>query len=617
MCAINGFNFNNKELLLKMNKATNHRGPDGTGHFVNDQISFGHNLLAITELPKKSRQPFVSEGNNYVLTYNGEIYNYRSLRRYLEKLGSKFYTDCDTEVLFQGLIKEGPSFISKLNGMFAFAFYDRKNNKIFLARDFSGIKPLYYHHFNKKIIFSSEIRGILTHEVSRRLDKDSANAFFILGYVPGQRTLIEGIKKVCPGQCIELDLKDGLLTKTWLGQLKKTANNFDPEVLREKINKSVLGHTMGLRPFGIYLSGGLDSTAVLYELMKNKSNISKSYTTRFDVDDEAINEDARIAKRLSSDYGIDHCELLIDEDNFIKATEEVIKSIEEPRYNPSLAAYWLLAREASKDITIVLSGSGGDELFLGYPKYLFSRLNNLYNKYPASILNTAFKIKNLNKSIKLKNVLQNFELNNLLDRWIYLNKLTNKSHLPFKNKSFKLFNYDLIDLKNYLLDSMFVKAGDDIENELANLDRLFWLADEEFIRTDKITMRFGMEGRFPLLDSDIIDYTNSISSREKIAPHNLKIMMKKAYENRLPDYVINKRKTGWKAPVSQWMNGRFGIMIRDILSEDYYRETNDLFDFEYIKDQYLNKSSYSTVDLKKFMPIVSFQIWAKSFNIKL
>jgi len=116
MCAINGFNFNNKELLLKMNEATNHRGPDGTGHFVNDKISFGHNLLAITELPKKSRQPFVSEDNNYVLTYNGEIYNYRSLRRYLEKLGSKFYTDCDTEVLFQGLIKEGPSFISKLNG---------------------------------------------------------------------------------------------------------------------------------------------------------------------------------------------------------------------------------------------------------------------------------------------------------------------------------------------------------------------------------------------------------------------------------------------------------------------------------------------------------------------
>ena len=116
MCAINGFNFNNKELLLKMNEATNHRGPDGTGHFVNDKISFGHNLLAITELPKKSRQPFVSEDNNYVLTYNGEIYNYRSLRRYLEKLGSKFYTDCDTEVLFQGLIKEGPSFISTFKG---------------------------------------------------------------------------------------------------------------------------------------------------------------------------------------------------------------------------------------------------------------------------------------------------------------------------------------------------------------------------------------------------------------------------------------------------------------------------------------------------------------------
>jgi len=191
-----------------MNEATRHRGPDGTGYFVDENISFGHNLLAITETAENSRQPVVSEDKNYALVYNGEIYNYKELRKEFEVRGRKFRTDCDTEVLFRGLIEYGAGYLEKLDGMFAFGFYDKKRGTLLLARDPAGIKPLYYYHKDGKFIFSSEKRGIFAHDsVPRKLDERMLGVYFTLGYVPGPKTLICDIFKVSPGQCLTFNLK--------------------------------------------------------------------------------------------------------------------------------------------------------------------------------------------------------------------------------------------------------------------------------------------------------------------------------------------------------------------------------------------------------------------------
>lgn len=619
MCGINGFNFNDHGLIEKMVQTTRHRGPDGSGFYVDDDISLGHNLLAITNTPAEGRQPFFSPDKNYVLVYNGEIYNYKELKTELESKGCRFSTQGDTEVLLYGLMEEGIDFMEKLDGMFAFAFLDKKAEKLYLARDRMGIKPIYYYFKNGKLIFSSEQKGIFVHSIDRKLNLEALNIFFTLGYVPGPKTLISGINKVCPGQILTFDLKNKTLDEKWFGHKERFEDivEFSADYLKELVGKSVSAHTMGLRPFGLYLSGGLDSTVILHELVNHGVDTVKTYTTRFDTDDESFNEDAEMASRLSNDYKIEHHELLINEDDFINATEKVFETIEEPRYNPSIAAYWLLAKYASKDIVVVLNGSGGDELFFGYPKYFESRkISDRYKKYPGLLINLWYNFSFLRKKrIKFGHFLK---LDQSLDRWAYLNKINfvlddNLLRFPL--------NLDLYDLKKYLAsikNQIISDSLEDTENSIAELDRLFWLSDEEFLRTDKITMNFGMEGRFPLLAKEIVRYANSIPSDKKLAEGRSKSLIRQAYKNYLPDYIINKKKSGWRAPVVKWMHSKFGRMVKEVLSNHYYPPTSHLFDLNLVRKNYIDSiPKFTTTNIKKFMPIFAFQVWAEKFKIRL
>jgi len=619
MCAINGFNFKDQELILEMNKATKHRGPDGTGIFIDENVSLGHNLLAITDVASKSLQPIVSEDKKYALSYNGEIYNYKSLRTNLETKGEKFSANSDTEVLYKGLVRYGADFLRRLDGMFALAFYDKDRNKLLLARDPAGMKPLYYYWNNGRFIFSSEARGILAHNISRKLDIDAARIFFLFGYVPGHKTLFQFISKVCPSQQIIFDLKKRTIYKKWIdyGNRQKQKIAFNPEKFREMIGNSVLEHTMGLRPFGLYLSGGLDSTVILHELARHGDGRVRTFTTRFDIDDAKINEDADRAKRLSNVYGIEHHELLIREKDFINASEKAIEAMEQPRYNHSVAAYWLLAKYASRDIVVALMGDGGDEQFLGYPKYLSSKFINLrYKRYPAFLLNFLYTFKLIRqKRIPPGPILK---FNHPLGRWAGLNTL---GRLDYAKALLFWNNFNMSEAIKYLMSTdnpIAVSSLSDMENAIANLDRFFWLADEDFIRNDKIAMCFGMEGRFPFLAREITKYSNSISSEEKIKDGELKSLVRHAYRGHLPDYIINKKKTGWNAPVPQWMHSNFGDMVRETLSKDYYSETRNLFNFDFIRKNYIDSvKEFDFSHLKNFLPVFSFQIWARKFGIKV
>ena len=619
MCGINGFNFSDEALVLKMNEATRHRGPDATGHFVDSVVSLGHNLLAITETPSNSRQPFVSDDKNFVLIFNGEIYNYRDLRKELEKEGEKFKTDSDTEVLFKGLIRRGSSFTDSLDGMFAFAFYDKRRSKIVLARDSSGIKPLYYIYDGKKLIFSSEIRGILTHpEIPRRLSYDALNIYFLLGYVPGARTLIEGIHKVCPGQIIGWSAGVSELRFEWFGDKNRYDPNltYSPESLRSTMHQAVASHTQGLRPLGLYLSGGMDSSAIFYELYKLKGKSLKTFTTRFDVNDDYFNDDANVAKKITAEFGNDHSELLVKEDDFINSIEKVIECIEEPRWAPHITSQWLLAKEAAKSVTVILNGSGGDELFLGYQKQLHSkRIHSYYERYPTLLMDVLYTM----HAIKEKRVKPThfLPLHSVVQRWAYINSVW--FNLPASFFKFP-YRWDVVNLAKYLLSIAappIINPLPDEENAHGDLDRFFWLADEEFLRTDKITMHYGMEGRFPILARGVQQYANSIPSKEKVVGSVTKKIVREAYRGYLPDYVVDKPKTGWKAPVTTWMNSKLGVYVREVLSEGFYPETGSLFNFISVRKSMDLSKGYSIGALKKFMPIFSFQIWARQMKIKI
>ncbi len=555
MCGINGFTFKDETFINRMNNATKHRGPDGVGVFMDDHISLGHNLLAIVDKPENSSQPVVSD--DYVLVYNGEGYNYQSLRE------TSTRTNSDTEVIFAGLARHGIDFIARLDGMFAIAWYDRKKKKIFLARDSVGMKPIYYTMHRGHLLFSSEMRGLFVHDIPRNLNHNMAGIFFALGYVPGRETLIKDLYKVMPGEVVEFDIEKKEIKTRWLSldDRKNTEGN-----INEFIGTAVNQHTMGLRPFGLYLSGGLDSTIILHELAKQRPEKIKTYTTRFDAKDEKYNQDADMAKKLCQEYTIEHHEIFVREQDFIDAIEPSIVAMEEPRYNHSVPAYWLLAREAAKEVVVILNGSGGDELFLGYSRYEVARKVSERMRWPWWKIGYALK-----------------GVHDTLSQWAYV-------HAIQKNTS---------TISNYLRTFHYPRVEEplaDSVNAIAEYDRLFWLADEEFLRTDKISMHFGMEGRFPLMARSIRQIANSISSKEK---ETSKKILREIYKNKLPDYIINKPKTGWNAPVTEWMHGKFGEIVQDTLGKDFVK-----------------KEMYTLRDMKSMLPLFSFKLWMRYFHIQ-
>lgn len=595
MCGINGFNFKNEALIRKMMKATEHRGPDGQGFFADQSISLGHNLLAITEKPDKARQPLISPQGN-VLIYNGEIYNYKDLREELKRRGRQFYTDGDSEVLLAGLEREGREFIKKLNGMFAFAFYNKAGKKIILARDPLGMKPLYYYYQNGKFIFSSEMRGLLEHGIERKLDFDSLAVFFEIGYLPGYRTLIKDVFKLSPGEAAELNLANGQLEKFWIVS-RETAGreSFNKDKLRQLMNEAVFAHTMGLRPFGLYLSGGLDSTVVLFELLNKGIKNLTTYSVRFEVTDPKFNEDADLAARLSRDFTTNHHELLVTENDFVEALPRTIEIIEEPRYHPSIPAYYLMNQQASKETVVILTGDGGDELFMGYPKYYENLIyEKRYRRYPKTLLNLYYQIK------------YGRRLDKPLERWYQLNAIAGKK------------GSRTIDYLYSISAPAITNPLPDLGNSLAELDRLFWLAEDSFIITDKLAMNFGMEGRFPYVDQRLVTYANAVASQEKLAAAGSKGLIRQAYKELLPDYILAKKKSGWTAPIGHWLRGQLGNFVREVLTAGYYPETAGLFNWKDINRNYPPPAITSPGGIhKKFFPILTFQLWARQFKIRL
>jgi asparagine synthase (glutamine-hydrolysing) len=620
MCGINGIVGRDEATIKKMVEATAHRGPDGSGVFASGFVTLGHNLLAITDNPKEGHQPLVSSDRRHALVYNGEIYNYESLRKELEALGERFSTKGDTEVLFKGLVRFGWKFLERLDGMFALAFYDEGEGTLLLARDRSGIKPLYLGDVGGKRVFSSEIRGLLAAGVEAKLDIEAAKLFFYFGYVPGPKTVFRRVEKLSPGIALTIDLRSKKERRQWFAEKPLPEGPKDiahsPERLREILGRSVKGHTMGLRPFGLFLSGGMDSTALLHDLAQTEKSLIRTYTTRFEAKDERYNEDANLAKRLSGDYRIDHHEILITAKDFIEAIPATMRAMEEPRYNHSTPAYWLLSREAAKDIVIILDGSGGDELFLGYPKYLVAKnIFERYARYPKFFADIASSYRAWKSGVLSPGRIASFR--EPLATWALVNRImpvVGNPALPFMRR---------FDVRSVWEELLKINApdirepGKDPLAAVAALDRFFWLADEDFLRTDKIAMHFGLEGRFPFLGRDVVAYAESIPSAERVSPE-LKRPLREAYRGVLPPYITEKRKSGWNAPVPEWIGGELGKVVRETLAKEYYPPTAELFDFDALRKEALDGvSEHSLASIKKFLPIFYFQVWAKEFGVTL
>jgi len=585
-----------------MNQITKHRGPDGTDVFCSDEVSLGHNRLSIIDLSESASQPMESANRKLVIVFNGEIYNFKEIKK---ELGDyPFQSKSDTEVILAAYQKWGHDCVKKLNGIFAFAIWDKNNQELFLARDHVGVKPLYYFLKDGKFIFSSEIKAILEHDVFRVLNHEAFNHYLRVLYVPEPLTMFEGIYKLPPASFAVL--KNGKLDikKYWniesSDNLKLSKQEIEKE-LREKIFNSVEKQLVSDKPLGVYLSGGMDSSIVLHNMSQLRSNIdtfSVGFELTEDEEKDKFNADFKLARRTAKHYGTNHNEVLVSPNDVVELLEKAIWHLDEPISNPTIISMMKLAGFAKNKVDVVLGGDGGDELFGGYDRYRIDRWARFFMS----------PIKRFARFM--------FQKDDILDRVVndFGGDVTERF---FKEK---YFTPTPILAEQNILQRILPKLvwGLKTKQNLMNVDRQSWLVDFSLMMTDKMSMLAGLEARVPLLDKDLVEFAVQIPTKYKVNYFKTKIILKNAFDGRIPEFLFSQPKRGWFSPGAKWLrHEKFRNIVQEVLSEDFYQETSLLFKWDNIKEileKHCDKKEYN---LTIIWAILTFQVWAKLYNIKV
>jgi len=600
MCAINGFSWSDEALVRLMNAVTAHRGPDGTGIFVASGISLGHNRLSIIDLSAAGAQPMKSTDGRFVLVFNGEIYNYRELRRELEP-HYFFKSASDTEVILAAYNVWREKAFARLNGIFALALWDTKEQTLRLVRDPMGVKPLYYYQKGSRLIFSSEIKAILEHtDVPKRIDPLALDLYLRVNYTPGPLTLFAGIKKLLPGEMLTYCGGTVEIKKySWKERavLSRAPHAELAAELRERVRASVAAQLVSDRPVGLYLSGGIDSSVVL-EGMARASGKVETFSVGFALKEgeqaEKFNADFVLARRTAKHFGATHHEVMVAPNEILPLLEEAVYHLDEPISNATIIPMLKLAQFAKKRVAVVLGGDGGDELFGGYERYRLSLLSSLYQRLPLphfGKLNTAPGVARYAQFHFLKE--------DVLQPLVAAPRHWRGAAQDFFAERF------LKDAREPFLPQ-FMKA-----------DRESWLVDESLLRSDKLAMAAGLEARVPLLDLPLVSFADTIPLRDKVSLLNTKIILKEAFRGFIPDELLRQKKRGWFSPGAKWLRyPHIAKAAREILSPDYANATRDLFNWDVVRAR-LEGHLRGEYHLTELWAILTLQLWARRFKVSL
>ena len=530
MSGIYGATTCNRKLVSDLIARSSHRGPDGSGIWLNNEITLGHNLLSITGDPEVSRQPWVTPNKN-ILLFNGELFNINELSSFALKRGYKPRTVCDTEILAWCLDEFGVEYTNNnlLDSMHAYAYYRVKENQIYLSRDHAGIKPIYYILDSGTLIFSSEIKGLLgVNERMPGIDKFAFNSFFLTAHHLTRATVFKGIDKILPGETIKFDLNDRRLSLFSRDIIRPgSTSKFDPEELRSLLKQSTLRASRSTKKTALLLSGGLDSSSIALNVPDNVSAYSTQFYPNYKeknlVNDyvEDHNEDCEFARKVAESFGIQFSSMTIGPNDVINCWSDAITAIELPSYKVEDPMYFeTFKRLKLENNTIVLTGDFGDELFAGCEHHSY------WKRKPEKI-STRFE---------------------LISKWL---KCFNQRAKPV---GFDLGSID--ELCEYLCNEIPIELWneDDPMNSWMALDCFVATPNCAMMRNDKYAMNFGIETRFPMASKAFMKYCFSISSDIKIPTDSYvsKSLLRSAFKNLLPNYIINKPKTGWSSPLVSW-----------------------------------------------------------------
>lgn len=582
MCGINGiFNLDSSPvdlgLLQKMMTLLKHRGPDGEGHYISGNIGLGHRRLKVIDLSENGRQPLSNEDGTIWVVYNGEIYNFQKLTVELKAKGHRFKSCTDTEVIVHAYEEWGIQCIKRFNGMFAFALYDDRNKTLFLVRDRIGIKPLFYYLENNRLLFASEIKAILADpNVSREIDAKCLHNYFSLNYVTAPLTLFKNIFQLLPGHYLKVSEKGSRLEKYWdisfAAETRSSQNDHEwMENFDSHLHRAVKLRLVSDVPFGAFLSGGLDSSSVVYYMTQVMNTSIKTFSIGFG--EKSFNElaDAGIvAKSLKTDH---YSQTIIPQvdDTFIK---KLLWHSEEPTADSSMIPMYYLSKMTRSKVTMALAGDGADELLAGYETYQAYYIRKLYRLIP-SFVRTSFirkmvellptSMSKVSFDYKIKSFIRGSELPwreaHLYWRIIFDEQL--KSLLYTKDFREEIGNYTTFDF----IRPYFERAGNSDLNTMLEVDTKFYLPNDMLVKVDRASMAHSLEVRVPFLDHELVEFTARMPERLKL--HRFfqrKFALRSIMKGRLPNVILKKRKLGFNVPINLWIQGALREFVLDTLS---------------------------------------------------
>jgi asparagine synthase (glutamine-hydrolysing) len=599
-----------------------HRGPDDSGYFYEEngyvQIALGHRRLSILDLSTHGHQPMSFEHLDIV--FNGEVYNFKEIKKELLELGYGFYSDSDTEVILKSYHQWGIKAVDRFNGMFAITIYDKKSNKLIFIRDRAGVKPFYYYKKDSLILFSSELKSFHKHpNFQKEINKNSLSLYLQFGYIPEPHSIFKNCYKLKAGHYIEIDLKSQKFEekKYWdvvdfYNKPKLDISQDEAIEKTEDLLKSSFEYRMVSDvPVGVFLSGGYDSSVVTAILQNQRSEKLNTFTIGFK---EKGFDEAPYAKQVAKYLGTNHTEYYCTQKDALEIIPKLCEMYDEPFGDSSAIPTTLVSQLARKYVTVSLSADGGDEIFAGYSKYTTTmQYFNKFNSVPNSIKSiVSFGMDNINpKHIPILNKTYNFatryeKINAILKAKNSVEAMKYTSEYFTKKERDKLLKVGFDDLKTNF-DINVANTNDEI-NQMLAIDYKTYMVDDILTKVDRATMSVSLEGREPLLDYRLIEFVSQLPSNLKYKNGDKKWLLKQITHKYLPKKMMDRPKQGFGVPLTEWFRDELKEYFMVYLDEKRI-EKEGLFDSKEIvklRDSYLlgNKEN-----VQKLWFLLMFEMW--------
>lgn len=620
MCGIAGiYNFNESKnetlspLINKLTESIYHRGPDSDGKAIFKNAAIGMRRLSIIDL-ENGDQPIYGQNRNLVIVFNGEIYNYRQVREKLVQKGAKFTTDSDTEVILNGFEILGEKILDLLEGMFSIAIYNIKEHTLFLARDRLGKKPLYYYRTQDQLIFCSETQGLIKALSSNALvNSQSYWDYLTYRYVPGQESILSGVEKLPPGHFAYI--KNGNMKITCYWEIPKS---IDPKIKNQDVQKnfssmfedSVQKRLVADVEVGVVLSGGLDSCAVLYEAAKDRQ--ISSYHVFFDIG-ENYNE-LKYAEMMAKAVNSPLKTVKLDDQTFLDHIESLSRVTDEPISDLSSIPFKHVCDLASKDLKVVLSGEGSDEVLAGYGLHNFYKMYSTFKKVQTvpgltTLAKAVGKALMPNKNWSLIDVPANNLAKEMNYNITYQMGQDEKAKIALNPENFQ-------DSRRYLTDVFNSVSDQDSLNQILHVITKDWLVENVLMKSDKVSMSSSLEVRCPFLDHKLVEYMFKVPGHMKVGKYQgkleTKILLRKHLEGKIPQEIITRKKLGFPVPAYALLNEKYKSYVFDKLSQSnsFYQNHFRKKDILSLFDKAIQESATEETKLKHFLwTIVNFENW--------